>query len=127
MCVSDRFRLTFYDTCADSISPPQIHTTAAEQAQGLCSQKKQNFYSFYMKIPIVTFPLNTNYEPREFYGVRMCESVSTDSKGGQKPQFQSKTETEITTEYYLKGVNHPLTLQNVIFQNLYQLFPRAEK
>lgn len=77
----------------------QIDTTAAEQAQGLCSQKKQNFSSFYMKISIVTFPLNTNNEPSKFYRVRMCEPVSTDPKGGQKSQFQSKTEMEITTEY----------------------------
>lgn len=98
MRVSDRFGLTFYDTCADSTLPPQIHTTAAEQAQGLCNQKKQNFSSFYMKISTVTFPLNTNYETSEFHSVRMCqsESVGTDPKGGQNSQFQSKTKMEIT-------------------------------
>lgn len=30
----------------------------------------------------------------------VSESVSTGPKGGQKSQFQSKTEMEITTEYY---------------------------
>lgn len=60
MHVSDRFGLTFYDTCADSTSQPQIHTTASEGPYGLCNQKR--FSYFYTKISIVTFPSDTSYQ-----------------------------------------------------------------
>lgn len=96
--MSDRFGLIFYDTSADSMLWPQIHTTALKCTQGLCNQKK--FSNFYTKIYTVTFPLMlfinlVNLTQSE----NASESDSVDPRGGHKSQIQSVTEVEITNEY----------------------------
>lgn len=98
------------------------------------ARRNKTFSSFYMKISIVTFPLNRNNEPSEFYAVRMCESVSTDAKGEQKASISVKNWNGNNNWVLLKRCYPPCYPPKCNFSKFpffsfiskYQLFPKQK-